>query len=100
MALLLPRGADSATLTVEVTSSILRSSGERTTSVTNYTVVARRAVQVAEVTGQGFEMRTAIAGGGNVAWRDRKWSFSQLPAALVLSLIMCSPSLCSCGFCY
>ena len=99
--LVFPQEKGSATLTLAVTSSVLRARAERTASVTNYTVVVRRSVPVAAVTGQGFEMRTVVAGGGtNVAWRDRSWNFAQLPAALIglnYTMITCLEKGGSCG---
>eukprot|EP01045_Picozoa_sp_COSAG04_P003383 COSAG04_NODE_137_length_23739_cov_18.665764_11_plen_590_part_00 len=67
---------------------------------TNYTVTIRRARPIASVTGVGFELRTVGAAGDNIAWRDRKWSYSELPPALVglrYTMLTCLERGGSCG---
>lgn len=95
----LPLGLQCVAVVVHVSSKIGADAFQ-----TSYTVSVHRASQIATVTGTGFVMQTvAPTAGGSpfpVAWRDRNWTYSSLPAAFFgmhYTMLTCLEEGGSCG---
>ena len=96
----MPLGLQCVSVVVHVSSNIGAAASQ-----TSYLVSVHRASQIATVTGSGFVIRTVTsptAGGSPfpIAWRDRNWTYSSLPAAfngMHYTMLTCLEAGGSCG---